>query len=94
MRDSAVRLTPRVIAAINGELRYQSSLPDSGRADRTDHGVAGQLVTLEDYTRKATTAWVQSNGDQEALNALRKIAAIACRALVLYGCPTREGFEE
>lgn len=82
-------MSPDVIAAINEELAYQSTLPGSGRADALEHGVAGQLVTLGVYTRKAAEAWVMNAGDTAALNALRKVAAIAIRALEQYGCPRR-----
>lgn len=34
-------------------------------------------------------AWTKNAGDEAALSALRKVAAIAVRALEQYGCPTR-----
>lgn len=83
-------LTDEVISAINGELFYQTSLYGSGRADAVQHGVAGQLVTLKVYTDKALEAWTSNPGDDKALDALRKVAAIAVRALVEYGCPKRK----
>lgn len=83
-------VTEEVINAINEELAYQSSLPGSGRADATPHGVPGQLVTLGVYVNEANVAWVKNAGDEKALDALRKVAAIAVRALVQYGCPRRE----
>ena len=85
-----IRLTPLVIGAINGELYYQSTLHGSGRADAREHGVEGQLVTLKVYTDEALVAWAKNPGDSSALGALRKVAAIAVRALVQYGCPLRE----
>lgn len=82
-----------VIEAIDGELEYQSTLMDRDRADYTDNGVAGQLVTLQDYTSRAMAAWTQNAGDEQALDVLRKCAAIAVRALICYGCPRRAGYE-
>jgi hypothetical protein len=82
-------ITPEVLDAINDELAYQTTLAGSGRADAEDHGVAGQLVTLKVYTDEALIAWTKNPGDEAALNALRKVAAIAIRALVQYGCPKR-----
>ena len=67
----------------------QSTLQGSGRADAKEHGVAGQLVTLNVYTQEANVAWAKSAGDEAALAALRKVAAIAIRALIQYGCPRR-----
>jgi hypothetical protein len=89
MKLPPVAMTPEVIDAINGELVYQSTLQGSGRADAQDHGVAGQLVTLRAYMRKAEDAWVRAAGDEAALGQLRKVAAIAVRALIVYGCPRR-----
>lgn len=85
-----IELTPEVIEAINEELTYQSTLQGSGRADAREHGVEGQLVTLNVYTQEAMVAWTKCAGDEAALNSLRKVAAIAARALIQYGCPRRE----
>lgn len=84
---------PSVLAAIDSELQYQNELPfargEKPRTDEVDHGVAGQLVTLERYTRKAIDAWTDNSGEAEALHALRKVAGIATRALILYGHSAR-----
>jgi len=79
---------PSVIAAIDSELEYQNLLT-SNRTDGKDHGVAGQLVTLERYVRKANDAWTDSAGEDDALHALRKCATIVIRALILYGVSAR-----
>ena len=78
-----------VIDAINEELEYQSSLTSLGRDDARDHGVAGQLVILGVYAQEAQVAWVKNAGDDQALDSLRKVAAIAIRALEQYGCSRR-----
>ncbi len=85
-----ITMSETVISAINEELAYQATLPGSGRADAEDHGVAGQLVTLEVYTRKALQIWTGQAGDEASLDAIRKVAAIAVRALETYGCPRRK----
>jgi len=87
-----ITVTDEVVEALNGELAYQATLQGSGRADAVNHGVSGQLVTLSVYTDEALVAWTKTAGEEAALNALRKVAAIAVRALVEYGCPRREGF--
>ena len=84
-----IKMSQDVIDAINEELAYQSTLQGSGRADAVNHGVAGQLVTLNVYTNEANIAWAKTAGDEAALDALRKVAAIAVRALIQYGCPRR-----
>lgn len=47
-------------------------------------------MALAVYANKAMDAWVHSAGDEAALDALRKCAAIAVRALEQYGCPERK----
>ena len=89
MDRKVLKMSDDIVHAIDEELAYQSSLEGQGRVDEQDHGVAGQLVTLEHYTRKATATWVDNAGETEALDSLRKVAAIAIRALELYGCPRR-----
>ena len=89
MKKLGIRLTQEVAEAINEELAYIESLTEVGRTDEEDHGVAGQLVTLDVYTRKALDSWANNAGDEESLGQLRKVASIAVRALVLYGCPRR-----
>jgi hypothetical protein len=84
-----LKLSEEVIGAINSEFHYQSLLQESGRADAVDHGVTGQLVCLRVYLRKAEAAWTLKAGDEPALHEIRKIAAIALRALQTYGCPQR-----
>jgi len=82
-------LTPEVIGAINSELQYQNSFADTDRSDGKDHGVVGQLVTLSVYARKAEEAWVHGADEVKTLQVLRKVAAIACRAMLLYGAYNR-----
>jgi len=84
------RLTSEVVFAIDEELAYIETLPAQGRADRSDYGLTGQLLVLEEYVRRARAAWVNNAGQVEALHELRKCAAIAIRGLLLYGCPRRE----
>jgi hypothetical protein len=94
MNPCPIELNPATIAAINSELQYQASLPDQGRPALGLHGVEGQLVTLAVYTRRAFEAWTDNATSEQALHGLRKVAAIAARALILYGAPQREGHEQ
>jgi len=56
MNSIPLSMSNDVIDAINGELCYQATLPVLGRADSTDYGVEGQLVTLSAYTQRAIDA--------------------------------------
>lgn len=89
MDGKNVQLTQEVIDALNGELEYQNKIAGTDRANLEDNGVAGQVLTLQTYARKANDAWTLNSGNEEALAELRKCAAIAIRALVRYGCPKR-----
>jgi len=89
MKNVELKLTPEVISAIDEELDYISKLSEIGRADKEDYGVEGQLVTLGVYTRRAQEAWTDNPSDLQARDVLRKVSAIAIRALLVYGCPRR-----
>jgi len=89
MDKRVIRLTPEVIEAINEELAYVATLGEQDRSDDVHYGTAGQVLTLQTYARKALDAWVDNPGNDEALHQLRKVAAIASRALVTEGCPRR-----
>jgi hypothetical protein len=84
-----MKMSDEVIAAINEELAYHSTLEGSGRGDAKDHGLSGQIVCLRTYLRKVEDAWNHVGGDEAALHEMRKVASIAIRALEEYGCPRR-----
>lgn len=90
MDTEKIQLTPEVIGAINEELAYQNEMAGTPRASTRDNGLAGQLVTLDTYTRKAIDSWTNQSQNELPLDQLRKVAAIACRALVRFGCPRRK----
>ena len=90
MDKDTVRMTPAVANAINEELAYQESMQSPNcRADQDDHGLPGQILTLEEYVTKLRSAWVGTAGNEGGLDTLRKVAAIAVRGLVRFGCPRR-----
>lgn len=93
MKDHEIELGEKTIQAINGELRYQKDCSGTDRADNTDNGVAGQLVSLTALIAQANEAWYSNADEGPALDIVRKIAATAVRALELYGCPERKGYE-
>lgn len=82
MHEQVLTLTDEVIEAINEELKYQAGLTAAGRSDGQHYGVAGQLLTLQTYARRALDAWVNNPGEDQALDELRKCAAIATRAMI------------
>ena len=87
MDQNKVQLTQEVIDGINAELNYQNSLPGTDRADLSDNGLAGQLVSLGTYAAKARDAWTLNGSNEPALQEIRKCAAICARALVRFGRP-------
>ncbi len=91
MDTRVMELTPEVISAINDELAYVATLSEQGRSDTVHYGTAGQLLTLSTYTQRAIDAWTENPGNDGALHNLRKVAAIAVRALLTEGCPRRGG---
>lgn len=77
-----------LLEALQSELDYQYRIADpndNSRADSNDNGLAGQIVTMSTYVRKAEDAWTLNPGNEAALNEIRKIAAICIRAMVQYG---------
>jgi len=65
---------------IDGERHYQDTL-SSDRTDGHVHTVGEELVLLDVYIQQAKVAWASTAGDDYALNAVRKIAAIAVRCM-------------
>ena len=90
MDERVLTLTDEVIDALNEELEYVSTLKAQGRSDDVHYGTAGQILTLQDYSKRALLAWVQNPGEDQALHELRKCAAISIRALLTEYCPRRE----
>lgn len=70
--------------AIRNELWYQDTLPRR-TLDSEAQDVPGYLTLLRVYLREAEEAWARNPGDVLALHSLRKIAAIAVRAMVHCG---------
>jgi hypothetical protein len=85
-----ISMTTQVITAINEELTYQAKMRARGnRFETQDHMVSGYLLVLKTYLDKSIEAWTMCPGDNEALDGLRKVAAVAVRALLEHGCPRR-----
>jgi len=93
MDNESVQLTPDVVHALNGELMYQNKMAGTARADTKDNGLPGQLLTMEHYLGITRAAWATNSGDSAALDILRRVVATGIRALVRFGCPTRQGYE-
>jgi hypothetical protein len=83
-------------SAIKTELDYQDKLPIRTADEAQD--VPGFLTLLRRYTRKVEDAWADNGGVEqpdgsvqveEALHGLRKLAAIAVRAMIYNGVRSR-----
>ena len=75
------------LEAIKSELRYQDNL--SRRLNDEAKDVPGFLTLLRRYLRRAEDAWADNPGTVEAQHEVRKIAAIAVRAMVYTGVKER-----
>lgn len=77
-----------VFEAICEERDYQDVICDELGYDRV-HPVAAELVMLKVYLDKAFEAWTHNAGEEPALSEIRKIAAIAMRAMENNGVTRR-----
>jgi hypothetical protein len=77
-----------VYKLIDGEREYQDSLgPD--RTDGRKQSVEGFATMLSHYQGKLVDAWVLHPGDDDALDVMRKIAAITVHCMEIHGAPPR-----
>jgi len=87
----------QVFYAIDSERDYQDGLGIDRRfvgdmqntIEKNPLGVGGHLTLLRHYLTKTDEAWA-INSDASCLDVVRKVAAIAVRALEELGCPIRE----
>lgn len=76
-----------VYRAIDSEREYQDA--KWGTVEENPHSINEWLFIINHYWCKATEIH-----NPDALNNLRKIAAVAIAALEQHGCPTREADTE
>lgn len=77
-----------VYSAIDGERYYQDSL-SSMRTNEPTHSVGDELTMLVTYLRKAQDDYTNHPGVEAAMHQIRKVAAIAVRAMENHGAPKR-----
>lgn len=76
-----------VYAAIDGERNYQDVR--WGPTPRT----VGEFVTyIQRYTTKLIEAASDNDGDEAALEVVRKVAALAVACMEQHGAPPRKGY--
>lgn len=85
-RKTATRL--EVYGAIDRERDYQNSLSPM-RTNEPVHSVGDELTMLATYLRKAQDAYTSTPGVDAAMHEIRKVAALAVRAMENHGAPTR-----
>ena len=91
MRRTYDYTTDEVFTAIQSERDYQDE-----RWELDDHSLEEWLVYIEDYVDEAKHILTRGEGEeaqQKALEALRKVAALAVAAMEQNGAPQREGYE-
>lgn len=76
---------PFVYCAIDGERDYQ----DKRWGTHTKPGIGDFIALIDEYSERARKAWAEGN-DGPALHHMRKIAALAVRAMEIHGAQTRE----
>lgn len=69
-----------VYKAINDERQYQDHL-SSDRTDKHTGSVGEELVLMHVYMEKALRAYTDNAGDAEAVNEVRKVAALGVRCM-------------
>ena len=77
-----------VYAAINTERAYQDELPPS-RTDGSDKTVGDYITMMGAYYDRALQAWASHPGPEQALEVMRKLAAIAVHCMEDHGAPER-----
>lgn len=84
----------QVYEAIDGERSYQDKVwKDAPTTYRGQHEVGAFLTMFRCYLAKAEQAWTENDGDDQALEVVRKLAGIAVNCMEQHGAPQREGFE-
>lgn len=75
------------VHAIGTERTYQTQL--WGTVQDRPHEVGAWLLLMQVHLAKATQKWASSNGDQEALEELRKVLALGFACAEQHGLPDR-----
>jgi hypothetical protein len=76
-----------VLGAIVDERSYQDH--KWGTPREHPHDVGGYLTLMRVHLTKAEAAWAGSRGDENALDALRKVVAIGVACFEQHGVPLR-----
>jgi len=74
--------------AIDFERKYQENL-SSDRTDGNSRSSNDYLLMFGSYLHRAEQAWTDNPGDLQALDDVRKLAAIAVRCMEEHGAPYR-----
>jgi hypothetical protein len=78
-----------VYKLIDGERDYQDHLPPS-RTDYRNHVVGEYMIMIQSYFNRAVERWTNTNSDTEALENIRKIAAICVQCMEHFDTPARK----
>lgn len=87
-----------VYAAIDGERAFQEKVwgKDGERrakclpGDGPEHAVGNWMVFMSRYMRKAEDAMSDVEGEETALDMLRKVVALGVACFEQHGCPLRQ----
>jgi hypothetical protein len=83
---------PAVYDIINTERDYQDRIvdPDPDRRGTVFHSVGDFGVMLHEYMNRFDRAWVDGSGTNDALDVVRKIAAICVKCMEIHGARARQ----
>jgi hypothetical protein len=78
-----------VLAAVDYEIDYAKALGNDRVESQDPHTTGEYLVMLDTYIAQAKAGWTFQAGDRKALDAIRKVAAIAVRCMTDNGVVRR-----
>jgi hypothetical protein len=81
----------KVFEAIESERLFQDR--KWGTIDKHPHEVGGWLTIMRKLLTDAEAAWCSNNGDDKALEELRKVLAVGVACAEQHGIPGRSLFE-
>ena len=84
----------RIDATVSGPLRSEFAYQmrrceEEGWEHANKPSVAEEILMLEEYIARARLEWTRNQGDEQALDVVRKVSALALRCLANHGCPPR-----
>lgn len=83
-----------VLKAIASERAYQNAGAGNAKRhpDQPEMTPGEIILCMEKCLQAARDTWYRPDGGKECLHDIRKVVALGCQAMELYGAPKREGY--